>query len=862
MAAAKVGPSGGLVGPAGGLVGPEAGTSAAADFAAGTGTAYDTAMRYAPAEIAGGTGVASDASIDTGSGAANAEIAAGTGTASGGTTYIAPVIAATTGIGAAGVAAASVAASAGLASGTGIAYNPRLPTQQLVVFDLGGTWASQAVVFDITAPFTLSVQPVSFDILGFSTASQAVVFDLGETGTVASQAVVFDILDETDGQAITSGVYVDASDPSTPGAFLAGIQVYSKAGLHLGAMIYTTFGPRPKSISTWQGVHANSMTVTVPRKVASTSGNFIANPDLTLIAEDRILVIGSSFGLEPWAGSIDTVEWTDGAAILSVQDLYGQLATALIRDTAAVKTRTGTPVSALASLVMGHANTWLGANGEVQWEFDGTGSLTFFGDDTLSGDILSILGKIARQSFAEFCWDVRVLSDRMVPILVWRDAFSAGAGVALTDGASGNVRANPSYSTSVTQLVNAVRLVGSVTRIESLIPPGAKALPVQEVIPVAEVWLPTGTYRRRTNLSLSAPVTLFVEVPYSLPDESQQEAADAAAAAMRELFKTFIRAVHDQYGRPWHDGWSWAGPGPEDEDSTEPNATVNLVPERVLHLRDYVHWLHLSDGPRAIVMKHRSLASYVRVSYDRVNAIQKVARFSVPGDVDPATVFDFEWRRMPEWDPRRDGVGKEVEVRTVIAGAVRTLLAWRLVPYGQGDQDFSTQLAYGITADAVNLPVVNAFGFPPAPFDAKIGGDEWVRVTSISGNVLTVIRGQLNTTASIHEVGEEVAYEAPASAESDVTEQVTDQLPPIEVPWPDGIAYANALLAKWSVPSRLLTVQLANIGGDWATVATGSTHTLDLQTEGPSAGVTGTVRVVGFAPDDVVGTMELLVEVQ
>ena len=244
MAAAKVGPSGGLVGPAGGLVGPEAGTSAAADFAAGTGTAYDTAMRYAPAEIAGGTGVASDASIDTGSGAANAEIAAGTGTASGGTTYIAPVIAATTGIGAAGVAAASVAASAGLASGTGIAYNPRLPTQQLVVFDLGGTWASQAVVFDITAPFTLSVQPVSFDIL-----------------------------DETDGQAITSGVYVDASDPSTPGAFLAGIQVYSKAGLHLGAMIYTTFGPRPKSISTWQGVHANSMTVTVPRKVASTSGN-------------------------------------------------------------------------------------------------------------------------------------------------------------------------------------------------------------------------------------------------------------------------------------------------------------------------------------------------------------------------------------------------------------------------------------------------------------------------------------------------------------------------------------------------------------------------------------------------------------
>src|SRR3990170_4117039 len=293
MASAIVGPGGGLVGPGGGLVGPGAGTSAAAGLAAGTGTTYDTAMRYAPAELASGIGIASDPSADTGSGAVDAEVAAGTGTASNATTEIAPVIAAATGTGAAGAAAASVVVSGGLASGTGVAYNPRLPAQQLVVFDLGGTWASQTVVFDIDAPFTLSVQPVLFDILGSATASQAVVFDLGETGSIAFQPVLFDILDET-----------------------------------------------------------------------------------------------------------------DGAAILSVQDLYGQLATALIRDTAAVKTRTGTNAAALASLVMGHANTWLGREGEVQWEVDASGSLTFFGDDTLSGDILGILGKIATQSLGENAEDV------------------------------------------------------------------------------------------------------------------------------------------------------------------------------------------------------------------------------------------------------------------------------------------------------------------------------------------------------------------------------------------------------------------------------------------------------------------------
>src|SRR3990167_2390296 len=297
-----------------------------AGHAAGTGTAAGTTTSIAPAiGSVAGTGAAYDATVSIIlAGEANAQVAAGLGSASDAMADVAPVVALASGTGAASgaVASASQAAPASLASATGAAHDTRIMFPVAVVFDLGGTWASQAVGFD-----------------------------LGETGTVARQPVVFDILDESDAQPITPGVYVDGTDPSTPGAFLPGIQVYSKAGLHLGAMTYTSYGPRPKSISTWQGVHASAMTVTVPRKVASTNGNFIANPDLTLIAEDRLLVIGSSFGLEPWAGSIDTVEWTDGAAILSVQDLYGQLATALIRDTAAVKTRTG----------------------EVQWEFDGTG---------------------------------------------------------------------------------------------------------------------------------------------------------------------------------------------------------------------------------------------------------------------------------------------------------------------------------------------------------------------------------------------------------------------------------------------------------------------------------------------------------
>jgi hypothetical protein len=57
---------------------------------------------------------------------------------------------------------------------------------------------------------------------------------------------------------------------------------------------------------------------------------------------------------------------------------------------------------------------------------------------------------------------------------------------------------------------------------------------------------------------------------------------------------------------------------------------------------------------------------------------------------------------------------------------------------------------------------------------------------------------------------------------------------------------------------------VVNRAGEWATIAFGSTHAINVTAEGPMGGlvvVTGTGRVIAYAPDEALGTMEVVVEV-
>jgi hypothetical protein len=668
------------------------------------------------------------------------------------------------------------------------------------------------------------------------------------------------------------------------GAFLPGFAIYDKAGLYLGSVsLWETAAARSVALG-----QAGNLQFTLPTRREIEVSN---DADLDLIQLDRIIVAGNNLGSDPWGGSISGREWANGRLAVTVDDVFAFVTGIEVGDPSAsvdetqtpnpadayavaqyarrIILRTGDAATSAVAQVIAQVNQFRAAAGEVLWELDATGANAFFGDENVSGDAISALGLIAERSFSEFGWRIRVDQGRMTPILVWRDHFTAPAGVDFTDGPDGNVSTGVLYRESSQTIVNAMRLTGSVTSIQSKIPDGAQALPVQERIPVAEVWLDPGPYRRRTNLGQTAGIKVYVTVPFSFPPETQQGLADDSAAKMMKMFEKYLAAVHEQLGQPYHSegfnstsGWSWAGPG---ESIPEGYATFG---ERYLVLGDWIHRRYLATGPRSVVMVNKADSSHVRVSYDRLTGTALVARASSTPKEDPTVVYPFERHYIKNWDPRRDGIGvlaivDVIEGEMEYTGATR----WRIVSWGQSDQSWSTQLgdpARGLSATDTTTVLASTLGAPNPPFYADIGGYETVQVTAIIGATVTMVRGQQGTTADIHEPGESFTYNPPTTDGTVEKQPVdpVDQLPPLRVPWPEGEAFARRLLAKISRPQRVISMPVVNRNGDWATIAIGSTHAINVHAEGPTSGIViGTGRVIAMAPDEVKGTMEVVCEV-
>lgn len=375
---------------------------------------------------------------------------------------------------------------------------------------------------------------------------------------------------------------------------LPGIQVYDVAGRRLGSITtFTVTGPPSRAVA-----FRGSFSFTVPRLLVDpTTGSLYANPDLDLIPDDvnvrgdRLVVFGdSSRPTDPWGGVMTSAEWTDGAVIVQCADVMDLLATPQLpeenvaRATQAILVPENTLARNIVAVLMNHANTWYGANGEVLWGVDATGNKTFFGYETLTGNVEGALALVVERTFGEWCWRIELTPTSMRPVLVWRDSFAATAGAALTDGPEGNVVAGPALSLDETTIVNAIRLTGSVTQVLSKIPEGATALPYPELIPVAEVWLPTEGYRRRFSPT-GAGILMNIEVPFTLEQATQDELAAAEEAKRRALFESFIHAFHSQFGRPWHDEWSWAGGNGNDEPAEDEDFERKLTADLWIHYR-------------------------------------------------------------------------------------------------------------------------------------------------------------------------------------------------------------------------------------------------------------------------------------
>jgi hypothetical protein len=743
--------------------------------------------------------------------------------------------------------------------------------------------------------------------------------------------------------------------------FLDGMQVYDKAGRWLGSILNGRETQAPSRGVNFEG----SCSITVPRKIVDpATGDVVDNPDLDTdvipdhIATfgDRLIVIGDSMqAADPWLGIVNDVEWTDGGCLMNCTDFNDWLSTPQLpedddmRGTQALKIPTGTAATLIAQMLIGVANVWYGRNGEVEVKLDATGSKTFFGDETATGDVKSAFATLVERAFVEMAWRVELTATTMTPVLVLRDSFVGAEGAPLKDGLLGNIVAGPSVSVSPPEVVNAVRITGSVTVISPELPEGATALPVQQTIPLAEAWWPDDGYRRRLNSGLGAGVIQYIDVPFTFAADEEAALKAAEDARLRALFSDFVHAFHAQFGMPWHGdssggAWSWEG------SYTTESGGDSIDNERDLTVDRYTHWGELGVGPVHVVMREtgglagtyprwtntiadwmncrtgpsRSNAvartitkgtrvtgvkvtggsylaptttSYVpkagcrtwntwikiysingvalsrvlyaaayyfagpvgtvtsnsggliRVAYDRVNDVRTVARVGSVASLPDETVLDFEWRAFNQgaYSPERNGVGRLSPYRTVKAGVVVDQ-SWRVMPYGDEGTSGQTTIVHGIDATQTECTVVSMFSLPDdLPYVVTIDSDEKVLVTSTELNLLTIQRGYDGTVASIHEKGAPLEYTAPQTPEDQAAVQ-TDPLP-IFVAWPEGEAYAAALLTKLHHPKRKFTNHLANVGGDAATIALGSTHDYDVDTEGPPGGVHTRVRVIGFAPD-------------
>lgn len=95
----------------------------------------------------------------------------------------------------------------------------------------------------------------------------------------------------------------------------------------------------------------------------------------------------------------------------------------------------------------------------------------------------------------------------------------------------------------------------------------------------------------------------------------------------------------------------------------------------------------------------------------------------------------------------------------------------------------STTLASGVNATATSISVTSASSFPTLGsgdyFYASIGigaGSEIVKVTAVSGDTLTVVRAQDDTSASAHTSGVEIALRVTAKALEDINESANQTI--------------------------------------------------------------------------------------
>jgi hypothetical protein len=477
---------------------------------------------------------------------------------------------------------------------------PALPSATLhQLFTLGQpAFAELHQLFDLGVGIAPSASLHQFfDLVGLSGATLHQPFDLLGELAYASLHQRFDIW----------GV-----PTAPPSPLWQPLMVFDKGGAYLGSIrSFNVIRPPVRYLRSLRVSNEGGMTFNLPRGSA----------ELGLVAADRLVMLQSRAGEAPWWGAMNPRTSAGGIVEVECLDAF-----AILRDgpkiTLDETVDDGTPATAVYAKIVGLHNDARAALGEVQWGLDLQGSRAYRGDISFSDqDTLACLDDIIRRSRTEIAWRVTFAGGRLVPTLMVRDAFAAGAGAAFHDGAGGNVLAGPQVIEDPSPMVFGIHLTGQTTDLAACLPEWAQWA-AKDVTPEITVSVDPGAYRMRV---------MDESVDWGLSKAAVAAQCNAIVDWLTEFYHSFLRAVHDIEGRPWHEGWAYLGP----PDIYEPMAAgKDSLSRRAWRTRLELVELQ-PDQPASAVMlsdKHSitNLREWLVVLYNRQTGVQSVGVVAIP----------------------------------------------------------------------------------------------------------------------------------------------------------------------------------------------------------------------------------------
>lgn len=408
-------------------------------------------------------------------------------------------------------------------------------------FDMGGIGGT------LSAPFLMEGVPIGremsvpFELSGGLGATFSAPFDM--SGPIGATFIApFEMV---------SDVIIPDWGVWTPTGFYPSIFVFNKAGAPLGSIsTFSVTDPPTQSIMTSRTTSAaqGRMSFILPKTLDDGQTD---NPDTDLVQGDRLVALGVEVGGPLWAGAMAPQEYSKGVLSVECPDLYEQLVNTPDIDMD-VDVADGTPAWAVMKMVLNKMNSIKAADHELLWSFEHSGTKRYRGGRfTYTGDGIGAVEDIVSNAGVEVMWRADIVNNNLKATLIQSDRFETVSAHALFDGPGGNIMANPRIIRDPTRVVSEIKVIGEATNLEDCLPDYAKWA-IANSTPSVTVSVPPGDRRRRARLD--------VTVPWGYSKSTIDHLCRATLEEVWDLFYSFLRAVHDIEGRPFHEGYTYDGP--------------------------------------------------------------------------------------------------------------------------------------------------------------------------------------------------------------------------------------------------------------------------------------------------------------